>query len=362
MFYITLICLLLILSVISLATRSRYRKLYRSVRSSGYEPGRNEHTETSDLQAYARWAGRATFGLLTIALILTGMFSFYTQDPGEATVVRSVTGSIAGSTSQAGMHLKAPWNSTEVFDIRNQRIEMFSNDGGQGADGAALDAPLKGGANASVSITVVYSIRPDSVQEIYTDFRTQEGLRENALKSKLRDIVRNETAKLEPLQVKENRAALGGAILESLEAQWDKYGIVIDQVNLGDIKLDASTEEAISRVINAQQGVEQARADLERAAIAAEITKTEAQATADQDQIIRCGATSKEEVREIDGKETKVTIVTPRSNEDCENRLNEQVLTTKYIEALRDIADGGNLIVVPEGFGGILNLPTKTQE
>lgn len=308
-----------------------------------------------------KWCGYVV-GIVVVAIF--GFNSFYTQDPGEAVVVKSFTGSIVTSTKDAGMHPKAAWDSTESFDIRNQRLEMFSNAGGQGADGAALVVPLKGGGNASVSITVIYSIKPTSVEQIYTDFQTQMGLRENALKAKMRDIVRNETAKLAPLQIKENREALGTSIFKALDEAWQKYGIMVDQVNLGEISLDASTEEAIAKVINAQQEVEQARANLEKADISANITRTEAKAQADADQIMRCGATV-ETVEKIDattGKKSTELKVTPISMDKCQNRLNEQVLTNKYIDALKEIANkAGNVIITDGKTVPMVNVPTAAK-
>lgn len=308
-----------------------------------------------------KWCG---YGLGVITIAVVGFNSYYTQDPGEAVVVKSFTGSIVTSTKDAGMHMKAPWDSTEAFDIRNQRLEMFSNAGGQGADGAALVVPLKGGANASVSITVIYSINASSVEQIYTDFQTQAGLRENALKAKLRDIVRNETAKLAPLQIKENRALLGTSIFEALGTAWQKYGIVVDQVNLGEITLDASTEEAIAKVINAQQEVEQARANLQKADINANITRTEAKAQADADQIVRCGATVEtiETVDATTGKKGTELKVTPIPMDRCQNRLNEQVLTNKYIDALKEIASKqGNVIITDGKTVPMVNVPTAAK-
>ena len=308
---------------------------------------------------------RFTAAGAAVLFVAVGAFaSFYTQDPGEAVVVRSFTGSVVGQTIQPGLHGKAPWHSIEVFDIRNQKLEMFSNASGNGADGAALSVPLKGGANASVSITVIYSIKPDAVTPIYERFRNQDRLRENALKASLRDVVRDETSGFEPLQVKEGRAKLGNQIEAALTEAWSPYGVTIDQVNLGDIALDAATEEAISRVITAQQEVEQSRAGLEKAQISAEITKTEAQAQADSDQIIRCGADISHETRLVNGVETRVAIVTPKSMEACENRLNEQVLLTKYFDTLEKVGQDGNMVVViPEGGTlPIINLPATADK
>ncbi len=300
--------------------------------------------------------------LITAALIL-GFTSYYTQDPGEAVVVKSFTGSVVGQTTESGLHFTAPWNSTESFDIRNQKLEMYSNAGGEGADGSALSVPLKGGANASVSITVIYSIEPNSVTSIYEKFKTQEGLRSNALKASLRDVVRNLTSSYAPLEIKEQRTKLGNDIQTTLSEDWKQYGVTIDQVNLGDITLDPATEQAISGVIAAQQEVEKSRAGLEKAEIDAEVTKTDAQAQADADQIIRCGANVTYESRKINGVDTNVAVVTPKSNAECENRLNPQVLLTKYFDTLRQIGEKGNMVViVPEGGATpIITLPSEQQ-
>lgn len=298
-----------------------------------------------------------------ITIVFTGFNSYYTQDPGEAVVVRSFTGSVVGQSTDSGLHFTLPWNSTESFDIRNQKLEMFSNSGGEGADGSALSVPLKGGANASVSITVIYSIDPNAVTSIYEKFKTQQGLRDNALKASLRDVVRNMTSGYEPLQVKQNRTQLGNDIQKDLEETWSEYGVTIDQVNLGDISLDPATEQAIAGVIAAQQEVEKSRAGLEKAEIDAEITKTGAQAQADSDQIIRCGANVTYETRQINGVDTNVAVVSPKSNDQCENRLNEQVLLTKYFDTLRAIGEKGNMVVVvPEGGATpIITLPSKQE-
>ena len=80
---------------------------------------------------------------------------------------------------------------------------------------------------------------------------------------------------------------------------------------------------------------EAAKADLQTALAKAEITKTEAQATSDADQIIRCGATSTQVNEVINGKDVTAVKVVPVPSDRCQNRLNEQVLMSKYIDMLR---------------------------
>lgn len=302
-----------------------------------------------------RWSA-IPFALMLVMLVWS---SVYTQDPGEAIVIKSVSGKVVSTDTTPGFGFTAPWNSTIGYDIRNQKIEMFSNDGGQGADGAVINAPLEGSSNAFVSITVRYSIKPDAVREIYEVHRTQENLLANVLRPGLRDVVRAETAEFPPFEVKERRAELSQNIREALEESWGEDGIVVDDVDLGDLSLDPNIEESISKVNTAQAGVEEQRAKLEQAYIAAETTKTEAQAQADADQIIRCGATTATETQVVAGKNQEVTVVVPLSGAECENRLNEQVLTSKWFDTLSELGANGNMtILVPEdGTTPIVQLP-----
>lgn len=58
------------------------------------------------------------------------------------------------------------------------------------------------------------------------------------------------------------------------------------------------------------------------------------------------------------------TVITPKTGIECEERLNEQVLISKYLDTLEKLGGKGNMVVVvpndPAGGanGPIINLPT----
>lgn len=291
--------------------------------------------------------------------LLAGFFlllaSVYSQDTGEVILIRSPGGSVVRTDTSAGWGFTAPWNKKTTFSTRNQRIEMFTNAGGNGDDGAAISSPLKNGSNVDVSITVQVDINPSKAEAIYKKHRSQDRLWDNVLKPGLRDQVRRETAEFDAFEIKQRRGELVTAIQDALAKRWAREGVTVNNVDLGDLKLDKRTEEALTEVNRRQTEVESARADLERARVEAEVTKTEAKAQTDADQIVRCGADVKTVKQEVAGKLTDVAVVTPKVGAACENRLNEQVLIANWIEALQKMAEKGNLIVVPENFNGILN-------
>jgi len=298
---------------------------------------------------------------LLVGLVLMVFASAYTQDPGEAIVVKSFSGNVVRVDTTPGMGFTAPWNSTISFDIRNQRIEMFGGteqNPDQGNDGTAISAPLEGSSNASVSITVRYSINSACVKDIYNLHKSQDNLRSNVLFPGIRDTVRVATAQFAPLEIKENRAKLADDINVGLTEAWKDDCTVVDNVDLGAIDLDPSTEVAIAERNTRQLAVESARADLEKANIEAEGTKVRAQAEADADQIVRCGAVSTQSTKTIAGKDIVSTVVVPKEGVACEERLNEQVLRKQYLDTLQAIGGSGNMvIVVPEGQETLLQVP-----
>lgn len=65
-----------------------------------------------------------------VAVLALGIGSVYTQDPGQAMVIRSFTGKVIGKDTSPGMGFTAPWNSTIEFDVRNQ-VVSYAGDGAE---------------------------------------------------------------------------------------------------------------------------------------------------------------------------------------------------------------------------------------
>ncbi len=308
----------------------------------------------------SRIAGIVGAVLIALSLMILGFSTIYTQDPGEAVVLRSFSGQIVGTDTSSGIGFKAPWVSTRPFDIRNQRIEMFNNESGVGPDGAAISAGLQGGANVQFSIVVRYSIQPNKVEGIYREYQSEGNLLDREMRPGVRDEARNAAAEYEPFTIKERRVALSLRIEELLAERWKDIGIIVDGVDIGEIRLDNATEEAITNVNVSRQQVETARNTLEASRIVAETVKVEAQAQADADQIIRCGATTETVTETIAGQEVTTARVIPKEGDECEERLNQQVLMAKWLDVLETLGVSGNTtIVVPNDPNGGLNLQPR---
>lgn len=297
----------------------------------------------------------AGFVVIGLAVISTGFNSFYTQDVGKSVVIRNLGGTVAGFDETPGFSIKAPWQSTVAYDIRNQVITMAGD--GRDQDGPAIEAQTKDNITARIDINVRYSINPAAVADIYSVYRTQENLLNRALYNDLRSIVREIPVNYPASSFRQERAKVQTEISKALSERWSKLGIILDQVDLRDVSFPQSVQESLDAVQQRTADIAKAQADLEIAKINAEQVKTDARAQADADQIIRCGAIQKTVTRTINGKETDVIEVTPVAIADCQNRLNEQVLTSKYIEMLKEAAAKGNTVyVIPEDANSLLTL------
>ncbi|MDO4773708.1 MAG: prohibitin family protein [Candidatus Saccharibacteria bacterium] len=311
----------------------------------------------------------ATLTMSAVAAVITaallGFGSAYTQDPGQAMVIRSFTGEVIGKDTTPGLNFTAPWNSIIEFDVRNQVVSYTNDeedrDGNGIADrtGPAITAQDKDGATATIDVVVRYSVDPERVIDIYNQYKSQENFVSKLVQNDVRSVVRNVPLKYATSSFRLHREQAATEMQQALTERWKEDGIVVDSVDLRDIRYPESIEQSLQRVQEATNNANKAKADLETAKVEAEKTRVEAQAQADYDQIVRCGASVVTEKATINGQETNITKVVPNVGDACQNRLNDQVLMNKYIDALKEMADKGNIVVVPEGFGGILNLPGR---
>ncbi|EWT03522.1 hypothetical protein N865_17160 [Intrasporangium oryzae NRRL B-24470] len=286
---------------------------------------------------------------LVLAFVVVGAASFYRLDAGEAAVTKTF-GTVGDEViSATGIHAKAPWQDLITFDIRNQTISLADDEGGR--------VPTVTSDNATVAydVTIRYSINPGKLPEIIRQYPDQDAFIARAVLPGVSSVTRDAPTTFTAATVRQSRSQLALRITEGLEKRLGEVGVTVEQVDPRAISLDQSVQANYDKVQSSLANAEAAKADLQTALAKAEITKTEAQATSDADQIIRCGATSTQVKEVINGKEVTAVKVVPVPSDRCQNRLNEQVLMSKYIDMLKDHGDA--LIVIPQGTSNLIQLP-----
>ncbi|WP_214405974.1 prohibitin family protein [Pseudonocardia lacus] len=269
----------------------------------------------------------AAAGAGTVALAIAGFTSTYTQDVGEAVVLRSVTGELAGQTTEAGLHFKAPWVETITYDTRNNTISYIgtgeSNHSGGSAQGPQITFQDREGVTGNLDIVVRYSIVPDAVSDLYSEFRTQEDFVDRVLANDVRSLSRDVPAGYGTLEVFTQRPAIATAIREALGDRWRQQGVTVEEISLQEIRYSDDVKTRFDEAQAARIAVEKARAEQESARVAAETRIITAGGEADANRILS-------------------------------ESLTEQVLRQRYIEAL---GKGGTIYVVPGGSDPLVQIP-----
>lgn len=283
---------------------------------------KNLDEEDEYTRNYVGW-----FKIISVAIIILGLSNvvsqcFYTQDAGDVKVLRDFGGNIAGSSSDTGIHLKAPWQDVITYDIRNNVIS-FVADGEESFDGGSANGPQvtindAGGASANIDIQVNYSLNPDNAIQIYQDYGTQENFVRSIAAVDMRAIPREVAGQFDTITILTNRGELTQAIQDRLTEKWATYGLNVEQVSIQEVRY---SEDIVNKYSEAQQ------AEIERQT-----------------------AVNKQETAKVNAETAVIEAQgTAEANDVLSQSLTDEVLQQKYIDALREIGANGNLVVVSEG-------------
>lgn len=257
-----------------------------------------------------------------LGLVLVLSQCFYAQDAGDVVVLRDLGGTIAGSTSEEGFHGKLPWQDCVRYDIRNNVIS-FVKDGtedyvGGSANGPQVTVNDASGVSANMDVQVNYSLDPSKAVDIYRDYGTQENFVKSIAAVDARSVPREVAGRFDTITLLTDRGKLTQAVEDELAERWERYGLVIEQVSVQEIRYPDSVKEKYNEANQALIEKEKAENRQETAKVEAETKKIEAEGEAEANRILS-------------------------------ESLTDEVVMQRYIEALEKIGENGNLVVVPEG-------------
>ena len=245
-------------------------------------------------------------------------------------MIVSWTGDILGQETAPGLHVKAPWSDVKTFSVRNQQV-VFAGDRattdytGGSALGPDITVQDSDGVTSNIDIAVRYSIRSDQVTTIYKQFRDETNFVSQFVTQDIRSTVRDAPNAFSTLDLITKRADVNTAIQRALTTRWQGTGVTVDSVSLQQITPPKSVTDAYAAAQNAQIKVSTEKNLLEAAQVSA------------QQQVVQAEAKAK-------------------ANDTLNKSLTTNVLKQNYIDTLARLAASGNVVVVPEGFGGIVNV------
>lgn len=262
-----------------------------------------------------------------LGVVMIFFSTIYTQEVGEAMVIKNADGTIAREDTTPGMEMKAPWQDTVSFDIKGQQA-LFKGNGQGTSDGETVDRPeitvsTSDKVPSNVDIAVRYSIAPDKVSEIYTIYKTEDALFQRLISQDISSVVKDSAQSFTVDTLIADRTAYSKAITDNLKTRWEKQGIIVDTVALQTVRPPQSILDRINASQVAQQGLVQAQADTKVKEEQARQRVIEAQGIADANRV---------------------------TNES----LTDKILQNKYIDAL---ANAKGLVVTPNGSTPMVTVP-----
>jgi len=268
-----------------------------------------------------------------VGILLITASCLYTQDPGEVVVLRNITGSVDGSTAEAGLHTKLPWQDTINYDVRNITISFIGTSEEDYTGGAAIGPHITindaGGASADMDVQVQYSLNPANAVELYTKYGSQENFVRQIVAVGTRTYARDVAGKLSTIDILTSRGAFSEALKNTLTAAWEDDGVLVENVAVQDIRYPDSIKEKYADAQAAE--IQKAKAENEQKAalVEAETKRIAAEGEANANRVLA-------------------------------ESLNQNILTNRYIEALQAAAEHGCLIIVPEGSTPFITAPSQS--
>ncbi len=221
----------------------------------------------------------AVAGGLVVLVLVFG--SFYTVDAGEQAVVTRL-----GAVSRIegpGAHLKLPLiEGVTKISTRTQTLDFAFH--GDKAD-TRMEAYSHDQQPAMMSVKVVFHVKgdPASVTALYSQFRNSDGFASAVLVPRASQAVKTTFGQFTAVTVIQERARFNQAAEAAVRALVDAAGalpVVLDGVQIYDLKFSQVYEHAVEQRMQAQVEVEKAAQVLERSRKEAEIQIVQAEAAA----------------------------------------------------------------------------------
>ena len=226
-----------------------------------------------------------------LGILLIGASCVYAQDVGQTILLRNFGGSLGSVSTDAGFHVKAPWQDTIAYDVRNNVLSFMGDqekdqfEGGS-ANGSAVTVNDSGGASATIDIQVNYSLDPNAAKELYSNYGSQENFVKSVCAVDIRAVPRQVSGQFDTISILTARSEFANAVQEALAAKWENYGLVVESVSIQNVVYPQNIIDKYSEAQAAEIAKEKALNEQETAKVEAETKVIESQGTANANTLL----------------------------------------------------------------------------
>ena len=297
--------------------------------------------------------------VLLVILVGTMLTGFEKVNTNKYGLDRSVfTGKVnTDRVYEAGMHYIGVGHEFIEFPIAQQTIKYYTSEDnsvtGRTQDGLAI----------SLDISFQYQLTKESIIDIYKNHGTDY---EGVFWQFARDVIRDVASLYTAIDFFNNRTSIGRAIEESMEAEFfsEFFEILVPAFQLLQIDLPDTFEDALERAEVARREIEIVQLQQQTALIEAETKILEAQAQYNVT-LIEAQADADAFLTIINAQAEAVNITLTAERDayyglaQALNMTTTELLTYMWIQALTQIGDDGNLIIIGDNTPFINITPTE---
>lgn len=217
---------------------------------------------------FGRYVGFAGFFIIALVILSIIGGSFYTIDQGERGVVLRNGAVIA--TAEPGLGFKVPFiDKVKTVSVQTM-TRTYTN----------VAAYSRDQQTAMLALSLTWHIPADRVDEVYSNFGSEEGLASRILDRKLNEEVKNVFGQFNAVSAIAKRDEMIAQMQERVRAAI-VGPVSIDALQLENIDFSDTYEKSIEDRMLAEVEVQKVRQNAEREKVQAEIKVIQAQADAD---------------------------------------------------------------------------------
>lgn len=233
--------------------------------------------------------------LLGALLVVAGILSKCIVQINAGQIgVKTLFGKVQNDVLSSGLHFVNPLLEIRRLDIKTQNYTMSGiHDEGEKAGDDAIRVLTADGLEVTIDLTVLYKLLPSEAPKLVRE--TGEDYTDKIVRPLTRTKIRDNSVYYEAVALySTKRDEFQQRIFKSIEEDFKKRGLILEQLLVRNITLPQSVKVTIEQKINAEQDAQKMQFVLLKEKQEAERKRVEAQGIADYQRIINTGLTDQQ--------------------------------------------------------------------
>jgi len=208
--------------------------------------------------------------------------------------VKTLFGKVQNDVLGSGLHFINPFLEIRRLDVKTQNYTMSGvHDEGQKSADDAIRVLTADGLEVTIDLTVLYKLLSSEAPRLLRE--TGEDYTDKIVRPVTRTKIRDNSVYYEAIALySTKRDEFQQRIFSSIDNDFKKRGLILEQMLVRNITLPQSVKETIEQKINAEQDAQKMQFVLLKEKQEAERKRVEAQGIADYQRIINTGLTDQQ--------------------------------------------------------------------